>query len=59
MVHAQSFSREDLPAEDGFKETAIAYQGKISRVKNKFDIPKLYVWRCLIVEHRDNEVMRP
>jgi spore coat protein A len=25
----------------------------------RFDIPGLFVWHCLIVEHEDNEMMRP
>jgi spore coat protein A len=24
-----------------------------------FDLPGLYVWHCHIVEHEDNEMMRP
>ena len=47
------------PWEKGFKDTVIAYPGEITRVKAKFDIPGLYVWHCHIVEHEDNEMMRP
>jgi Multicopper oxidase len=28
-------------------------------VKSRFDQPGLYVWHCHIVEHEDNEMMRP
>jgi FtsP/CotA-like multicopper oxidase with cupredoxin domain len=28
-------------------------------VKAQFDLPGLYVWHCHIVEHEDNEMMRP
>ncbi len=45
--------------ETGFKDTVIAYSGEITRVKARFDLPGLYVWHCHIVEHEDNEMMRP
>jgi FtsP/CotA-like multicopper oxidase with cupredoxin domain len=45
--------------EEGFKDTVIAYPGEITRVKMKFDLPGYYVWHCHIVEHEDNEMMRP
>jgi spore coat protein A len=47
------------PWETGFKDTVIAYPGEITRVKALFDVPGLYVWHCHIVEHEDNEMMRP
>lgn len=47
------------PSEAGYKDTVIAYPGEITKVKAKFDIPGLYVWHCHIVEHEDNEMMRP
>ena len=48
-----------LPWETGYKDTVIAYPGEITRVRALFDIPGLYVWHCHIVEHEDNEMMRP
>ncbi len=45
--------------ETGYKDTVIAYPGEITRVKAKFDLAGLYVWHCHIVEHEDNEMMRP
>lgn len=45
--------------EAGFKDTFIAYPGQITRVKALFDLSGLYVWHCHIVEHEDNEMMRP
>jgi len=45
--------------ETGFKDTVIAYPGEITRIKAHFDLPGLYVWHCHIVEHEDNEMMRP
>lgn len=45
--------------ETGRKDTVIAYPGEITRVKARFDLPGLYVWHCHILEHEDNEMMRP
>jgi FtsP/CotA-like multicopper oxidase with cupredoxin domain len=47
------------PWESGYKDTVIAYPGEITTVKAEFDIEGLYVWHCHIVEHEDNEMMRP
>ena len=41
------------------KDTVIAYPGEVTRVKARFDLPGQYVWHCHIVEHEDNEMMRP
>ncbi len=45
--------------ETGRKETVIAYPGWITRVKARFDMAGLYQWHCHIVDHEDNEMMRP
>jgi spore coat protein A, manganese oxidase len=42
-----------------FKDTVIAYPGEVTRVRAKFDKPGLFVWHCHIVDHEDNEMMRP
>jgi FtsP/CotA-like multicopper oxidase with cupredoxin domain len=47
------------PWESGFKDTVISYPGEITSVRARFDLPGLYVWHCHIVEHEDNEMMRP
>jgi bilirubin oxidase len=47
------------PWETGWKDTVIAYPGEITRIKAKYDLPGFYVWHCHIVEHEDNEMMRP
>jgi spore coat protein A, manganese oxidase len=52
-------TNDPLPWETGFKDTVIAYPGEITRVKARFDVPGLFVWHCHIVEHEDNEMMRP
>ena len=51
--------RPPEPWEMGFKDTVIAYPGEVTRLKATFDIAGLYVWHCHIVEHEDNEMMRP
>jgi FtsP/CotA-like multicopper oxidase with cupredoxin domain len=45
--------------ETGFKDTVIAYPGDVTRIRAKFDIPGQFVWHCHILEHEDNEMMRP
>jgi len=45
--------------ENGFKDTVIAYPGYVTRVKAKFVNSGQFVWHCHIVEHEDNEMMRP
>ena len=47
------------PWETGFKDTVIAYPGQVTRVRMKFATPGQFVWHCHIVEHEDNEMMRP
>jgi spore coat protein A, manganese oxidase len=45
--------------ETGRKDTVIAYPGEITRLKARFDRAGRYVWHCHILEHEDNEMMRP
>jgi spore coat protein A len=63
LVNREPFDGGDVRPpeswETGFKDTIIAYPGEITRVKALFDLPGLYVWHCHIVEHEDNEMMRP
>ncbi|MDH3318243.1 MAG: multicopper oxidase [Betaproteobacteria bacterium] len=47
------------PWETGVKDTVIAYPGQVTRVKAQFATAGQYVWHCHIVEHEDNEMMRP
>jgi FtsP/CotA-like multicopper oxidase with cupredoxin domain len=47
------------PWETGFKDTVIAYPGQVTRLRARFDTPGQFVWHCHIVEHEDNEMMRP
>jgi spore coat protein A, manganese oxidase len=45
--------------EHGPKDTLIAPPGMITRLKAHFDIPGRFVWHCHIIDHEDNEMMRP
>jgi len=47
------------PWEKGFKDTVIAYPGEVTRIRAQFNVPGQFVWHCHIVEHEDNEMMRP
>jgi spore coat protein A, manganese oxidase len=51
--------RPPEPWETGFKDTVIAYPGEVTRVKAQFTNAGQFVWHCHIVEHEDNEMMRP
>ena len=48
-----------LPSERGPKDVVISYPGEIVKVRAKFDKAGYYVWHCHILEHEDNEMMRP
>lgn len=52
-------ARGPEPTERGWKDTVIAYPGEVTRVRMRFTSPGQYVWHCHIVEHEDNEMMRP
>jgi bilirubin oxidase len=45
--------------EEGLKDTIIVYPGEMARIKLHFTLPGLFVWHCHILEHEDNEMMRP
>jgi spore coat protein A, manganese oxidase len=53
------------PTERGFKDTVKANPGYFTRIRAKFDLPtgvtapQSYVHHCHIVEHEDNDMMRP
>ena len=47
------------PSENGFKDTVIAYPGEVTRVQMRFGTAGRFVWHCHIVDHEDNEMMRP
>jgi FtsP/CotA-like multicopper oxidase with cupredoxin domain len=59
QVDSESQARPPELWEKGFKDTVIAYPGEVTRVRARFANPGQFVWHCHIVEHEDNEMMRP
>lgn len=53
------------PGERGFKDTVKANPGEITTIRALFELPtgvaapQSYVYHCHMVEHEDNEMMRP
>jgi spore coat protein A len=53
------------PEERGFKDTVKANPGEFTTIRAKFELPngveapQDYVYHCHIVEHEDNDMMRP
>ncbi|MGZ4213370.1 MAG: multicopper oxidase family protein [Actinomycetota bacterium] len=53
------------PEERGFKDTVKANPGQFTTIRAKFELPTTvtapqdYVYHCHIVEHEDNDMMRP
>jgi spore coat protein A len=48
------------PAESGWKDTIRAEPKLVTRIIVRFDgYPGRYVWHCHVLEHEDNEMMRP
>ncbi|GAA3367943.1 multicopper oxidase domain-containing protein [Streptomyces sannanensis] len=67
-VQFQIVDRQKIPAgsrrppeawERGFKDTVLAYPYAITRVRVRFGQAGRYMWHCHILEHEDNEMMRP
>ena len=59
LVDTNAPVRGPQPWEKGRKDTVIALPGEVTRVKATFSSPGQFVWHCHIVEHEDNEMMRP
>jgi spore coat protein A len=62
VVNRQPFGGEVFGPESwetGLKDTVIAYPGQVTRVKAHYDRAGLFVWHCHMLEHEDNEMMRP
>ena len=67
MVQFEVVERQDAAGnvrapeswETGTKDTVVAYPDEITRVKATFDHAGQFVWHCHILEHEDNEMMRP
>jgi spore coat protein A len=48
------------PGEGGWKDTVRAYAGMSTRIIARFEgYAGRYVWHCHLLEHEDNEMMRP
>jgi spore coat protein A len=53
------------PTERGFKDTVKVNPGYFTTVRAKYDLPtgvttpQTYVYHCHILEHEDNDMMRP
>jgi FtsP/CotA-like multicopper oxidase with cupredoxin domain len=62
LVPAQPTGEIEEPEawENGsYKDTVLAYPRQVTRVRAKFMHPGLFVWHCHIIDHEDNEMMRP
>jgi FtsP/CotA-like multicopper oxidase with cupredoxin domain len=58
-IHPVGEPRRPEAWESGFKDTVIAYPGEVTRLRLRFENEGQFVWHCHIVEHEDNEMMRP
>ncbi len=61
-VHGIELAGPPRPPEQwerGWKDTVVAYPGEVTRVRMHFPLPGQFVWHCHIVEHENNEMMRP
>ncbi|MGW3495329.1 multicopper oxidase family protein [Streptomyces sp. NPDC001020] len=67
-IQFQVVDRQGLPAgtrrppevwERGYKDTVFVYPQEITRVKVRFRQAGLFMWHCHMLEHEDNEMMRP
>ena len=58
-IQLQGPEMPPVPTESGVKDTVIAYPGQVTRIRAQFKQPGQAVWHCHIVEHEDNEMMRP
>jgi spore coat protein A, manganese oxidase len=53
------------PTERGFKDTVKANPAEFTTIPAKYDLPtgvteaQIYVYHCHILEHEDNDMMRP
>ena len=62
VVSRQPFGGTARPPETwetGTKDVVISLPQEITTIKAKFDIAGRYVWHCHILDHEDNEMMRP
>jgi FtsP/CotA-like multicopper oxidase with cupredoxin domain len=43
----------------GVKDTVTACAGQVTRIRATFGRERRFVWHCHVVEHEDNQMMRP
>ena len=58
-VELDGDARGPESGELGWKDTVIAYPGEVTRIRMQFEGAGQFVWHCHILEHEDNEMMRP
>jgi FtsP/CotA-like multicopper oxidase with cupredoxin domain len=51
--------RAPRPEENGWKDTVIAFPREVTRIRMRFGKDGQFVWHCHLLEHEDNEMMRP
>ncbi|MQA83149.1 MAG: multicopper oxidase domain-containing protein [Streptosporangiales bacterium] len=62
VINRQPIGGSTRPPEDweaGHKDTVLVFPMETTRVKARFDRAGLFVWHCHIIDHEDNEMMRP
>jgi len=59
LGRGHSGSAQPGPGERGWMDTVLAYPWEVTRIKAHFDLPGRYAWHCHLLEHEDNEMMRP
>ncbi|WP_433460884.1 multicopper oxidase family protein [Micromonospora sp. CA-248212] len=59
LGRGRSGRAEPEPGERGWMDTVLAYPWEVTRIKARFDLPGRFSWHCHLLEHEDNEMMRP
>jgi len=60
ILHFFGLAQPPAPEESGWKDTVRADPAMVTRIIIPFQgYPGRYVWHCHILEHEDNEMMRP
>ncbi|MDG4758896.1 multicopper oxidase domain-containing protein [Micromonospora sp. WMMD710] len=59
LGRGRSGRSEPRPGERGWMDTVLAYPWEVTRIKARFDLPGRFSWHCHLLEHEDNEMMRP
>jgi bilirubin oxidase len=62
VINRQPFGGVVRPPEvweTGTKDTLVALPDEITRIRARFDLAGRFVWHCHIIDHEDNDMMRP